>query len=58
MTNSEKIPVNISERKTEDGWMNAQDDFFLSATPIWFEWLKWMAILGVLGVIRVIADES
>lgn len=55
MTNSEKIPVNISERKTEDGWMNAQDDFFLSATPIWFEWLKWMAILGV---IRVIADES
>lgn len=47
--------VNLSARKTEAEWGEANDHFFLSATPIWFEWLKWIIIMGA---IQVIVDKT
>ena len=47
--------VNLSARKTEAEWSKANDDFFLKATPIWFDWLKWIFIMGA---IQVIADKT
>ena len=47
----EKKKVNLSAKKTEAGWGEANDNFFLSATPIWFEWLKWILIMGAIQVI-------
>jgi hypothetical protein len=30
-------------------------EFFLNATPLWFDWLKWVIIIGV---IKVVADKT
>ena len=47
--------INLSAKKTETGWIKAQDDFFLSVTPIWFDWLKWIFIMAA---IQVVADRT
>lgn len=46
-----KKRFDISAKKTEAGWAEANDKFFLYATPLWFEWLKWMLILGAIKVV-------
>lgn len=47
--------INLFTKKTEAEWIKAQDDFFLKATPIWFDWLKWIFIMGA---IQVVADKT
>ena len=51
----ESNKVNISAKKTEAGWAEANDNSFLSATPIWFDWLEWITILGI---VQVVADKT
>lgn len=47
--------INLSAKKTEAEWAEANDRFFLKATPVWFEWLEWIIIIGA---IQVIADKT
>ncbi|MDD5735080.1 MAG: hypothetical protein PHQ39_06370 [Methanothrix soehngenii] len=47
--------INLSAKKTEAEWIEANDSFFLKATPVWFEWLEWIIIIGA---IQVIADKT
>src|SRR2546423_35823 len=39
------IEVDLSTKKTEAGWLEAQDRFWLAFTPKLFEWLEWGAVL-------------
>ncbi len=50
MENSFKI--NLRERKTEAGWQESIDQFFLVASPKFFEWLGWSVLLGGLSFIQ------
>lgn len=47
--------INLSAKKTEAEWIEALDNFFLKATPVWFKWLEWIIIIGA---IQVIADKT
>lgn len=40
------MKIDFKAQKTEGMWQKAIDDFWLSATPKWFEWLGWVLILG------------
>ena len=51
------IKVNLSSKKTEAGWMEAQNKFFLNFTPIWFNWLEWVIIIGAVQVISEKTDD-
>ena len=44
---NDTMKINFNAQKTEAGWQKAVDDFWLKATPKWFEWLSWVLILGV-----------
>jgi hypothetical protein len=46
-----KEKINISTKKTEEGWAEANDKFFLYATPLWFKWLGWAIILVAIKII-------
>ncbi|VVB64522.1 Uncharacterised protein [uncultured archaeon] len=46
-----KKKIDISAKKTEAGWGEANDKFYLYATQLWFDWLKWMIILGAIKVV-------
>jgi hypothetical protein len=35
---SEEINRVLNQKKTEAGWQRVLDDFWLKATPKWFEW--------------------
>lgn len=41
-----KIKINLNEKKTEAGWQEAIDSFWLNVTPKWFELLEWVIIIG------------
>jgi hypothetical protein len=47
--------VDLGVDKTEEEWGEAMGEFFLNATPLWFDWLKWVIIIGV---IKVVADKT
>ncbi len=40
------MEIDLKKKKTEYEWNKAFDNFWLKATPLWFDWLKWVAILG------------
>jgi hypothetical protein len=46
-----KEKINISTKKTEEGWAEANDNFFLYATPLWFKCLGWATILVAIKII-------
>jgi len=46
-TMGDTMKIDLKTKKTEAGWQKAVDDFWLKATPKWFEWLSWVLILGV-----------
>jgi hypothetical protein len=41
-----KIKINLNEKKTEAGWQEAIDSFWMNVTPKWFELLEWVIIIG------------
>jgi len=49
--------VDFSAKKTEAGGIEALDDFFIKATPQWFEWLEWVAIIAVIRYVGEQADS-
>ena len=44
-----KKKIDFKTKKTEAGWQRVLDDFWLKATPKWFEWLTWVIILGAFS---------
>lgn len=40
------MKIDFKSKKTEAEWQKALDDFWMKATPKWFEWLGWIIILG------------
>lgn len=49
------MDIDLSRRETEAGWQKILDDFWLSATPKWFEWMGWALLLGAL---QYLADRT
>ncbi len=41
-----KIKINLNEKKTEAGWQETIDSFWMNVTPKWFELLEWVIIIG------------
>ena len=42
------MKIDFKVKKTEAEWQKALDDFWMKATPQWFEWLEWLLILGAI----------
>jgi len=40
------MKIDFRTKKTEAGWQKVLDNFWMKATPKWFEWLGWVIILG------------
>ena len=38
--------IDLKTKKTETGWQKTLDNFWMKATPQWFQWLGWVLILG------------
>lgn len=49
--------INLNVKKTEYEWNISFDNFFLKATPLWFDWIKWTFILGGLSYIGDITNN-
>ena len=58
MAEREREIVNFQTRKTEEGWGNSVDNFYLKAVPLWFNWLEWVLILGAIKLIAVRTNDS
>jgi len=52
------IEVDLSRKKTEAGWLEAQDRFWLAFTPKLFEWLEWVAVLGALRFVQTKSGKA
>ena len=59
--------IDFQAKKTEAEWLRTLDDFWMKATPKWFEWLEWLLILGAIQflakqtqntVLRVVSATS
>ena len=42
------MKINLKAKKTEAEWQKTLDNFWMKATPQWFEWLGWILILGAI----------
>jgi hypothetical protein len=40
------MKIDFKTKKTEAEWQKTLDDFWMKATPKWFEWSGWIIILG------------
>ena len=40
------MKIDFNSKQTESQWQKTVDDFWVKATPKWFEWLGWTIILG------------
>lgn len=40
------MKIDFRRKRTEAEWQRVIDDFWMKATPKWFEWLGWVLILG------------
>jgi hypothetical protein len=45
------MEIDFSRQETEAGWQAVVDNFWLNATPVWFDWLKWIMMLAALLVV-------
>ena len=43
------MKINFKAKKTELQWQEDFDNFWIKATPLWFDWLQWIIVLGVLS---------
>jgi hypothetical protein len=46
---SEKVKIDLQEKKTEFEWLSTQDRFWLTVTPRLFEWLRMVAVLAAVS---------
>lgn len=49
---SELKEIDFSTEKTEAGWQDTIDVFFLCATPKLYEWLRWVITLAALTYVQ------
>jgi cellulose synthase/poly-beta-1,6-N-acetylglucosamine synthase-like glycosyltransferase len=42
------MKIDLKAKKTEAEWQKALDNFWVKATPRWFQWLGWLIILGAI----------
>jgi len=54
----DKPTLNFAVKKTESGWQDAFDRFWLSATPKLFEWFRWVIALAAFGYVAKKADST
>lgn len=53
-----EMKIDTQLKDTESGWSQRFDNFFLAATPQWFEWIGWTLVLGVLEYLRQQSESS
>jgi len=51
------MKIDFKTKKTEAGWQEALDNFWMKATPKWFEWLGWIIILGAFTYLSKIQEN-
>lgn len=51
----EEIVVDLRAKKSEAGWIVANDKFWLAFTPKLFEWIGWVFILGAIDYMTMAA---
>lgn len=52
------MKIDFNTKKTEVGWIRASDDFWMKATPRWFEWLGWVLILGAFAFLIELTSNA
>lgn len=61
------MKIDFNTKKIEADWQRVLDDFWMKATPRWFEWLSWVLILGAFtflteptqdGVLSIVSGFS
>jgi hypothetical protein len=52
------MKIDFNTRKTEAGWQKVFDNFWIKATPKWFEWLRWLLIIGVFTILSKTQENT
>ena len=52
------MKIDSNTKKTEAGWIRSSDDFWMKATPRWFEWLGWVLILGAFAFLIELTSNA
>ncbi len=53
----QKMKIDFNTKKTEADWQRVLDDFWVKATPRWFEWLDWVTILGAFSFLTKLTQN-
>lgn len=52
------MKIDFNTKKTEADWQRVLDDFWMKATPRWFEWLSWVLILGAFTFLTELTQDG
>ena len=47
------MKIDFRDKKTEGGWQDTFDAFWIKITPGWFSILEWVLILGVISYLAI-----